>query len=218
MKEFRLAWLLEMGLLSLAVSGCGGGSSSSGGTCTVPTCGGDPTGTWTLTSSCLDTTALRQAFLQGSMGKCPQATVGANITPTGTLALNADLTYVANFTLGGNTTINIPTSCLNGATCADLSAALQLDISADPTIQSASCSGSGTCACTEVLVPQPVNESGTYTKSGSSLTLTATGGTPATDSYCVSGMGGGTMLTLGESMMSTGTMGNFATTLTGRKQ
>lgn len=212
----NLARFVGIVAVSVAISGCGGGGG--GGSCGNASCGGDLTGTWGFTSACIDTNVLKQAFLSGSMGACTQASVSANLSPTGTISLNTDGTYALALTLGGTTTINIPTSCLNGATCADLDAALQAEISTEPSIQSISCTGTSTCACVEVPAPETSNETGTYTTSGSTLTTTPTGASPDMASYCVKSTMQASTLTVGSSMMANGAMGNLVETLTAQKQ
>ena len=181
-----------VGSFSMLAFGCDGDDGNDnivgGPACTVAACGGNIVGNWNMTEICADKSVFMEAFLGGLMGQCPGANVGAvTFTPSGSLAFNADSTYSVNFTISGTVVMNIPSSCLQGATCADLGAALAGEFAGDPTVQSASCSGSGTCACPIVLTPDQTSEAGTYTVSGSTLLTTPTGGTAESLEYCVKG-------------------------------
>ena len=114
---------------------------------------------------------------------CPSATVtNLNLTQTGSTVFTTT-GYAVAVTRAYSYTYNVPASCLNGGTCADLAA----EFAQSPTLQSSSCTGSTTCVCPLVYVPQDLTESGTYTTSGSTLTTTPTAGTAGTTSYCVEG-------------------------------
>jgi len=183
MKKLLLATLL-VSASSILSLGCG--PDGGGGSCGLAPCGGDIVGTWNTSSICVDTSALMDSFM---VDGCPQASIGAvAFTATGPITYNADLTYAVNLTLNGTFAFNFPGACLNGASCADLDAAVKAQVAADttPTIQSASCTGSGDCVCTFVALPQTTGESGTYTISGSSIISTSNGTTDAVD-YCVKG-------------------------------
>jgi hypothetical protein len=102
---------------------------------------------------------------------------------TGSISFTkATMTYTGNLTETITVQYNIPMTCLTGQTYAQYATALEQQSGT----LSASCSGTTTCACT--LSSQQVNdESGTYTSSGTTLTLTSTAGTSATGDYCVQG-------------------------------
>jgi hypothetical protein len=174
-------------LVSLACGSSSGGNNVVGGpSCTVGACGGDIVGSWTATEVCVDKSVLMQAFVSGLMGRCSGANLGSvTYTPSGSLVFNADMTYATTLGITGSLVVNVPGSCFqNGATCAGLAAAFD----GDPTIQSATCSGSSACACTLVTAPTQMSESGTYTLSGSTLLTTPTGATAAdSQDYCVKG-------------------------------
>jgi hypothetical protein len=125
------------------------------------------------------------SFVEGLMGSCPAASLGnVDPAPAGSFVFNADLTYSIDFTMTLSAAVNFPGSCLSGATCADLDAAVRQQTS--PLIQSASCAGLTSCVCTFVETPVHITESGTYTASGSSLFTTSPGQTtPDELAYCV---------------------------------
>jgi len=128
---------------------------------------------------------MNEAFVmeQLMLPYCPAATVtNFNLAQTGS-AVFTTTGYAMALTRGYSYTYNVPASCLNGGTCADLAA----ELAQSPTLQSSSCTGSTTCVCPLVYVPIDVTESGTYTTSGSTLTTTPTAGTAGSTSYCVEG-------------------------------
>jgi len=190
MKNLLLACALIS--LSAVAAGCGGdsgGSNTVGGpACGVAPCGGDIVGTWNASDICMSRSILMAAFVEGLMGSCPSASLGnVDPGPSGTFVFNSDLTYSINLTMSLSVGVNFPGACLpTGATCADLSAAIQQEVAGDPTVQSAACTGASTCVCTLVQTPVQATESGTYTVSGSSLFTTSTTQTaPDELFYCV---------------------------------
>ena len=168
-------------LFTASFSGCGGSSGSCG---KVEPCGGSLVGSWNVTGACVNSAALMSSLGSDFSTFCPTATVsGASATASGSLTFNADMTYSANLTQGSTVAITIPATCLSGASCAVLTAAIQAQN--DPALQSISCTGTGSCTCTGVMAPMTTNESGTYTTSGTVATLTSSTGTTTVGDYCV---------------------------------
>ncbi len=170
--------------LTAAVASCG----SSHPTCGVQPCGGDVVGEWKASSACANRALLNQSFLSSIMGYCPDATLGAvSLKPIGTMSLRTDQTYTAALTMDATAVVNIPASCLAGQSCAAVSVLLQSALVGQMGIQSANCTGSGSCNCTFKLSTDFENSSGTYTTSGTVLSLVATAGTTTTggSEYCV---------------------------------
>ena len=65
---------------------------------------------------------------------------------------------------------------------------MQADIAANPsTVQTAHCAGSSICTCTVTNGPQTTSETGTYTTSGTTLTITDSDGSISSNGYCVQG-------------------------------
>jgi hypothetical protein len=200
----------------VAIGGCGsgankndGGSGGSGGTnvgvCSPFTpCGGNLVGSWRLVSACGSFTS---TFCP------PSQSIDVDTTWTDTIyTFAADGTFT--FTASGSTseTIRYPPGCLSSlvdAGASEACAAYQDLI--HTTIQNAdagtpianittfTCTmqGSYACLCHEVIAfATPQTETGTYTTSGTQVTVTATGGTvdagasganPSSTDYCVSG-------------------------------
>ena len=180
MRMMSLASVVGL-LVAIAVSGCG----SSGGTCSnAAACGGSIVGSWTITSSCLTTSA---SMLDS---QCPTATASSSsLTITGSVKYNADGTYTSTSTIGGSVNVNLPVSCLmsNGITltCDQLNQAFQSNPTPGLTLH---CTGSSGCACTETIAGQTSSETGTYsTTTAGLLTDTPTGGTAGQSDYCVKG-------------------------------
>jgi len=180
-------WLLVLSVLIVAggffVAGCGGGS---GATCggTEP-CGGDVVGTWSITSDCVSAAEANAEFQASSNDFCPAATASVGgINHTGTIVFNSDATYSIDSVIESfSTRITLPSSCLNGMQCSDLTQAF----ASDATIQSATCSGGSSCVCTIASVPQTVIDSGTYTTAGTSLEVQSTTSGADAVPYCVQG-------------------------------
>jgi hypothetical protein len=138
-------------------------------------------GTWKVSGSCVNSAALMSTFTDALGGGCPGATISnASVTTSGTLSLNADMTYAISGDQTVKFTMNVPASCLNGATCADLATQLQNDF---PT---ATCTGSSSCACA-LSQDAPQTDSGTYTISGSQIVIESPSQGESTQSFCVQG-------------------------------
>jgi len=172
--------------LGLTMLSCGGSSGNCG---KVLPCGGNVVGNYNVSAACFNNAALNM----NPIADCPGATVnisGLNVTGSG--SFNADLTYSVTQTISASASETIPASCLvmNGVTvtCAQLDQAIQMLLTQAPgTYQSVHCSGSSTCTCTFVLVPQTTSETGTYTTSGTTITTTDSTGSSSSSEYCAQG-------------------------------
>jgi hypothetical protein len=186
----RVEWravLLATALVPM-LSTCG---SSGGGSCgKVAPCGGDITGNWTITDACVSNSAL-MAQLTQLIPNCTTATATATgVHATGSASFNADMTYTVTETLSASGQAKIPPECVQVAgltlSCDQVDQLVQGILATNPMgVQSAHCSGSGTCTCDVTLAPTTTNEMGTYTTSGTTLTTTTNTGTVNTVSYCV---------------------------------
>lgn len=179
----RFVGLVFLGALSAFVgAGCGGGGD--GGSCGVAPCGGNLEGTWTFTGGCLNEAALAEEF---AVDECPTATISnTDVAQTGTATFTAT-GYTLQGTLSVSFSLNIPASCYQPLTCADVNTLIQQEFAGNDSFQSVSCSGSGTCSCRFTGAQQALGETGTYTVSGNSFTATSTGGVVTTQDYCVQG-------------------------------
>ena len=101
----------------------------------------------------------------------------SGLTVSGTLTLDTGGTYAADSTIGGSAQFSAPQSCLpQGATCADLSD------------QDVTCSASGSqCLCSLSFPSESNTENGTWSVTGSSLTLTPEGQDASASDFCVEG-------------------------------
>ena len=168
--------------LSFAAAGCGG----DGGTCGVAACGGDVVGNWQARSACIDQATLNMEFLAGIMGSCPTASVGnVRLTPTGAIVFTADMMVTSTLSLSSTLDLNFPATCTSGASCADLTTALQTLVGSGG-ITSVNCTGSSGCTCTLAQTVGTVGETGTWATSGTTLTVTDAMGGEASP-YCVQG-------------------------------
>lgn len=179
-----LARLMMVLVLAFTVS-CGGGGGGSRTCSMAGNCGGDLTGDWRVTASCV-----RTGGTAGVMA-CPNATVSGTVDITGNASYNADLTYTATLIMSGPQTVDVPASCLtqSGLTvnCAQLTELLGLMPSLTPLGLKCSSASGGGCTCTATLKALTVTGGGSYATSGGMLTIMPNGGTPQSNDYCVKG-------------------------------
>jgi hypothetical protein len=164
-------------------SGCSGSTSSGGGgpNCSSFTaCGGSVVGTWSFSKACLNgiTNPLAQY--------CPSSTFSLSDTISGSFTFQANNMYSTTMTSDMVAEdLGVPTSCLNGQTCAQLQTNIQMAL----TSGTASCASSATgCSCLVTNSTSTTSENGTYATSGDTITLTPANGTPGSPTqYCVQG-------------------------------
>jgi hypothetical protein len=148
----------------------------------VAACGGDLTGTWNFGSGCVTSAGIKATLAGDGCAGETAAVTGLNVA--GSISFNDDLTYsIDGLVQQGKYTINIPSSCLGGASCG--SAATQLQ--GPGGFATASCTGASTCACTAAQSPAASSDTGTYVVSGTTFTLASISGANNTVSYCVQG-------------------------------
>ncbi|WP_437610173.1 hypothetical protein WMF20_01870 [Sorangium sp. So ce834] len=183
--------LLVASLLSL--SACGdddGGSDGGGAACgAFAACGGDPTGSWAIEETCLDPSMFAELT-----ESCDAQIDISGVEMAGTAEFKPDSTYVTTSTMEGPMKVVYPPSCLTmegvTLTCAQLDAVMQeLLAQGVATFSSASCVAAGAgCACTLVLEETTTTGEGTWSVSGTSLTVTPDNGeAPEEVPFCVEG-------------------------------
>lgn len=174
----------------------------------VEPCGGDLTGTWVITNDCITSVGTRDE----EAASCAGVTITVTSSSvSGTLTFNSDMTYSATSLTNRETIVlDLPESCTNGLPCSQAT----YNLEASSGVQSASCTGSGSCSCTVVRALMPGSETGTYSTSGSTVTFVPTGGGTSVisgnaggASYCVQGS---TLHAIDTSTMSMGAMGEAA--------
>lgn len=170
--------------LAPVLSACGDGGSCG----KVQPCGGDVVGNYNFTAACYNSAALGMEAIEG----CPEATVTINsLGVSGTANFGADMTYSVSQTITASASQTLPAPCLTMGgltlTCQQLDQLAQQLLLENPSIQSIRCSGSSSCTCTFTLAPMTTNASGTYTTSGTMLTLTSSTGGISGGPYCVQG-------------------------------
>ncbi|WP_437571046.1 hypothetical protein [Sorangium sp. So ce542] len=181
--------LLVASLLSLSACGDDGGDSDGGGAACgeFAACGGDPTGTWTIEETCLDASTFAELT-----ESCDAEIDASGVAMVGTAEFRADSTYVTTSTLQGPMKIVYPPSCLTmegvTITCEQLDASLQEVVRDGALLASASCVAAGQgCACTLVLAGSTTTGEGTWSVSGTSLTMAPDGQEPDEVPFCVEG-------------------------------
>jgi hypothetical protein len=139
-------------------------------------CGGDVVGTWKISTFCVSNAASPFG------ASCPSGTDDVSVSGDETFDVRADGTVSTTTNISVNSAIHVPTSCLGGIDCTALQS--QLAAQGQGTV---TCTASPTgCDCQQAL-PVAVTGSGTYTTSGSTFTVSTTGGSPQSYSYCVRG-------------------------------
>lgn len=189
-------------LSSWSLAGCGsdGGGSES---CSGSPCGGDVVGTWNVTDYCFNA-------MEAVAEACPQAKISMDLSASGMVQYTSNGTYTSSLTLSGNASSTLPPACLMfqglTLTCEQVNQ-LYAARMAEPDFpfSSASCSAAGTsCRCAFTLRPMVSNETGTYSVSGTTLSMTnAADGMTEVVEYCASG-NGSTLQILETNMMGGG--------------
>jgi len=169
-----LCWLGVLGLVASMVGGCGGNANDSDSSCgKVQPCGGDPVGTWKITESCVDSSAVEEGLKGALSGTCPTATLqSVHVKQTGSATFNADKTYSSMLTTTFDATLQVPSSCISQGgltlTCEQLNLVLSQLMNAD--ISSIVCSKANDgCSCKLASTPRTTNDSGNYDVSGTQL-------------------------------------------------
>jgi hypothetical protein len=211
----RVGTVVLMSGVALVAWGCGGGSSgggaagtsaagstgsagaigsagTTGDACTTDftPCGGDLVGAWQTDLRCVN------AHLALPGGGCQGQTFDTSkVLAQGTWTFGADLTTTFSYSVAGTVTATAPDACVvstAGAPIACTNAAAGAMYATRivfpggkpgaPTCEETS----GTCTCTIPFVADPMSGGGTYSTSGTTLTVSfGTAGSPV--DYCVSG-------------------------------
>lgn len=172
---------------SLSIFGCGGSDDSSAGgsgsNCElVPACGGDVSGSWKITGFCPDTSAVPEAIKQ----ICETAKLEYDAPSiSGSVEYKADKSYTQTASASGTGYLVLDHACLDQGggvtlTCKQIEEAI--NDKAKSKVQCAE-AGSG-CRC-GLSINQKADESGTYTVSGQTLSVTPMGGTKSDNPICV---------------------------------
>jgi hypothetical protein len=183
-RVMRFSWK-AFGLVACVVaSGCSGSTSSGGPNCSsFNACGGNIVGTWKVTGECIG------SQYNPFAAQCPSSTFSESASVSGTLTFETNGMYTITDMGMASGSLSIPSSCLTpgGITTCDQ---LQADFNGDGgTGTMATCSTTSTgCSCQLHANQATTTTNGTYTTSGSSLTLTSNG-TSGTSPYCVQGSG-----------------------------
>jgi len=188
--------------------GCDGSNNPlTGGTCPAFTpCGGNITGTWHLKSLCNASSPGDAATSSsGCTSILPSVELGAGYNATYTFASDGTFQVSASGTM--TETAHYPLACYpSDASASTVCSGIGTDekrswqgaadagqIVSSPTSVSCNTQGSDTCTCRFDLTIFPLTESGTYSVSGSRLTITeahspgAGGSAPTPADYCVVG-------------------------------
>ncbi len=144
--------------------------------CSFVACGGDIVGDWSISGGCVD-----DGGNNGLNELCATATIDVDFDTTGTVSFGADGKFSSNVASSGSLALNLPKECLPalGGSCEDFSSALD-----SPCTTAAD----GSCACIIPADDNTAGDMGTYSVSGTSLTMTSTSSiAPDELEYCVEG-------------------------------
>ena len=173
--------------------GCNGSSNGLGGTgqCgSFTSCGGAIVGTWRLTGECVNYPDAGVSTSDAGTSSCSLGQIATNPQLSGTLTFLSNGTYSVTSSMSGSTKFTYTAACMTdvGMTCAQLNSGLAA--AADGGVSGSCASTSaGDCTCSESYSKVAGSEEGTYTTSGSSLTMTpsSSSSAPGTTEYCVRG-------------------------------
>ena len=178
--------LVVAAIMSVTSLACGGGSSNSSCGAFTP-CGGAVLGTWKVANLC---TSTADAGAPKADAACSTTTSNPNMKYGGTFTFRNDGTYTANLAVSGSQTLTYSAGCFNGAySCSTIDSVFKNPGTADAGL-SGSCTSasSGNCACNETMNAQMMPIEGTYTTSGSTVTMTSgSGSSPEPSDFCVQG-------------------------------
>ena len=178
--------LVVAAIISVTSLACGGGSSN--GSCgPITPCGGSVVGTWKVATMCLGTA---DAGVPKADAACFTTTSNPNMKYGGTFTFLTDGTYTANLAVSGSQTLTYSAGCFNGAySCSTIDSVFKNPGTADAGL-SGSCtsSSSDNCTCNETMNAQMMPIKGTYTTSGTTISMTSdSDSTPDESDYCVQG-------------------------------
>jgi hypothetical protein len=171
---------------------CGGGGAPATTCGNTQPCGGDVVGSWVPAGSCVTTASIQVRYMSQLGDECPPGASVSIVDATSDWAavsstFDADGNYAGTAAFSASVQISVPAACLVTRGCADLDAELQAMVSPDTGIASASChDGAAACTCS-VVQQQTSDSSGTYSVSGTTLTMLPTGGSPNDMPFCVRG-------------------------------
>jgi hypothetical protein len=178
--------LVVAAILSVTSLACGGGSSNSSCGPFTP-CGGSVVGTWKIATMCMGTA---DAGVPKADAACFTTTSNPNMKYGGTFTFRNDATYTADIAVNGSQTLTYSAGCFSGAfSCSAIDSIFKGPGVADAGMSGSCTSGSsGSCTCNETMNTDLTTIEGTYTTSGTTITMTSgSGSSPDTSDYCVQG-------------------------------
>lgn len=151
-------------------------------------CGGDIVGTWIVADECV-------GGVDNFASICPSSTFGESVSNGGPLTFNANGTYTTTNMGTAPGTFGVESFCLSDAgptvTCDQLQASFNMQsaqVDGGSSTMAMCTTASSGCLC-QLTATQTISGNGTYSTSGTSLTLTPASGSASTVPYCVQGNG-----------------------------
>jgi hypothetical protein len=158
--------------LAAVLAGCGGDDDGGSLDCSeFSACGGDPVGEWSIIDACFDDLPMPE------LDNCPEATASVeDVVVTGSVNVRDDGSYSSMTESSATIVIHVPMDCLQGASCADLAQAAGVPCSDD----------GDSCKCQDDTEDRS-QETGSWERDGSTLTLTDSEGNVDEADFCVQG-------------------------------
>lgn len=179
------------GLMVLLIGSCGGDDGAPAARTCAPfeACGGAvQTGSYEITGSCM---TAKQMFQFERLPNCTTATLElVDHEASGTLALNADMTYTRTLTTKATSEVSIPSACLNISgfqiACSTVDMMVQDEVMKPGSpFERISCKGNDVCVCTVVTRETTATKAGTWAVAAGTLMLTSPGDpAPEALEYC----------------------------------
>jgi hypothetical protein len=164
-------------LLALGAATCGGDDGRAAGCDAFTSCGGDPTGTWTVSKACF-----RPVEQPLSVPGCQGAKLAlAGVEVTGSVAMTPDSAYTSTLSTTATLRVTVPRQCLvfQGIplTCEQLPLILkQVAASQAAALGQLACKDAGdACDCTATPPAIARNDSGTFRVDGNAIVVKTAG-------------------------------------------
>jgi hypothetical protein len=157
--------------------------------CSFSACGGDVTGTWTVSTVCAEAG-------DALLAECPDAIAEIDLALTGTATFNDDGTRSTDFTTQATITYTLSAECMSTITAGMPPATCDaLSKPADPAEEKGptTCAGDPAvaCTCVETNPEKSETKTGTYVVDGTTLTSTDDAdGSVSVLEFCVNGSDG----------------------------
>lgn len=169
---------------AVSLLGCGGdGGDSGAGSCdVVSACGGAIEGDWTVVSFCPDKDKIPKAVTD----ICEAATLDSDaLVVSGEISFKGDKTFVQSSRVKGTGYMVLERSCLEQGSVTLMCSQIEELINRGSDVDPVTCESSGGgCRCA-LAIDQSAQDEGTYSVSGTTLTMMSDASGTFSGGYCV---------------------------------